>query len=407
VRVKLDYTKLSVACILLSLPLSWLVLQRDMGTKTVPTVRIASFNAAMNRKEPTAMLAELRAGSEQARKIAEVVQRADIDVLLLCELDRDEGEEAARVFAKDYLAVSQNGQKPIDFAHVLFAASNTGEPSGRDLDRDGKSDGPGDAYGYGKFRGQYAMALLSRHPIRSDAVRTFRMLPWSAMPNALRPAGYWSDEDWNALRLSSKSHWDVPVRIAGRDVHMLCSHPTPPAFDGAEDRNGCRNHDEIRFWLDYLTPERSQWIVDDQGARGGLAADSHFVVLGDLNCDPIDGDSKRDALLQLLAHPRVFDLSPKSAGGKQASLEQWALNAEHKGDAACDTADFEDEAPKAGAPGTGGPGNLRVDYALPSRSLYFANSAVYWPTQREPGGAIVGASDHRLVFVDVGFAPAK
>ena len=134
-RVKLDYTKLSVACILLSLPLSWLVLQRDMGTKTVPTVRIASFNAAMNRKEPTAMLAELRAGSEQARKIAEVVQRADIDVLLLCELDRDEGEEAARVFAKDYLAVSQNGQKPIDFAHVLFAASNTGEPSGRDLDR--------------------------------------------------------------------------------------------------------------------------------------------------------------------------------------------------------------------------------------------------------------------------------
>ena len=297
--MKLDYTKLSVACILLSLPLSWLVLQRDMGTNTVPTVRIASFNAAMNRAEPTAMLAELRAGSDQARKIAEVVQRADIDVLLLCELDRDDGEEAARVFAKDYLAVSQNGQKPIDFPHVFFAASNTGEPSGRDLDRDGKSDGPGDAYGYGKFRGQYAMALLSRHPIQTDAVRTFRMLPWSAMPNALRPSGCWSDEDWNALRLSSKSHWDVPVRIAGRDVHMLCSHPTPPAFDGAEDRNGCRNHDEIRFWVDYLTPDRSQWIVDDQGARGGLAADAHFVVLGDLNCDPVDGDSKRDALLQL------------------------------------------------------------------------------------------------------------
>jgi hypothetical protein len=251
------------------------------------------------------------------------------------------------------------------------------------------------------------MALLSRHPIRSDAARTFRMLPWSAMPQATRPAGYWSDEEWNALRLSSKSHWDVPVRIAGRDVHMLCSHPTPPAFDGAEDRNGCRNHDEIRFWLDYLTPDRAQWIVDDQGARGGLAADAHFVVLGDLNCDPVDGDSKRDVLLQLLAHPRVFDPAPKSTGGKQASLEQWALNAEHKGDAACDTADFEDEAPKADAPGTGGPGNLRVDYALPSRSLFFAASAVYWPTQREAGGAIVGASDHRLVFVDVGFAPAK
>ena len=35
-------------------------------------------------------------------------------------------------------------------------------------------------------------------------------------------------------------------------VHFLVSHPTPPTFDGAEDRNGTRNHDEIRFWADYI-----------------------------------------------------------------------------------------------------------------------------------------------------------
>ena len=55
------------------------------------------------------------------------------------------------------------------------------------------------------------------------------------------------------LPLSSKSHWDVPVRIGNVTLHLLASHPTPPAFDGAEDRNGRRNHDEIRFWSDYLT----------------------------------------------------------------------------------------------------------------------------------------------------------
>ena len=80
--VKLDYTKLSVACVLLSLPLSWLLLQRDMGTNAVPTVRIASFNAAMNRAEPNAMLAELRAGSDQARKIAAVALVSYIHVTL-------------------------------------------------------------------------------------------------------------------------------------------------------------------------------------------------------------------------------------------------------------------------------------------------------------------------------------
>lgn len=405
--MKLDYTKLTFVCLLLSLPLAWLVLHRDMAGQQVPTVRIATFNAAMNREQAGAMLQELRAGSDQARKIAEIVQRNDVDVLLVCELDRDDAEESARIFAAEYLAVGQNGQKPIEFAHRFVAPSNTGIPSGLDLDGDGRVDGPGDAFGFGRFPGQYAMAVLSRHPIRSDGARTFQKLPWSAMPSPLRPTGFWPDATWNALRLSSKSHWDVPIRVAGRDIHLLCSHPTPPAFDGAEDRNGCRNHDEIRFWVDYLTPDRATWIVDDAGLVGGLAADAHFVLLGDLNCDPSDGDSRREALLQLLAHPRVLDPAPVSSGAKQASIEQWGTNSSHRGDAALDTSDWDDQPAAPGAPGTGGPGNLRVDYALPSRSLHFAGSQVYWPTNREAGSSIVGASDHRLVWVDVGFAAAK
>ena len=66
------------------------------------------------------------------------------------------------------------------------------------------------------------------------------------------------EEELEVVRLSSKSHWDVPVKVGGHTVHVLASHPTPPTFDGEEDRNGRRNHDEIRFWADYVSPGKAE-----------------------------------------------------------------------------------------------------------------------------------------------------
>jgi endonuclease/exonuclease/phosphatase family metal-dependent hydrolase len=395
-----NYTKWTIACLVASLPLVYLVLTRPMPLPPIPVVRVASFNAALNRPEPGQLLAELRAGSESARHIAEIIQRCEVDVLLLCELDRDDAAESAKVFATDYLAKSQNGQRGIEFTFSYVGEVNTGEPSGMDLDGDGATNGPGDAFGFGRWQGQYGMAILSRHPIARERVRTFRTLAWSAMPAAMRPEGFYDDATWQQLRLSSKSHWDVPVRVLGQDVHLLCSHPTPPVFDGKEDRNGCRNHDEIRFWVDYLTPGKDAWIKDDAGVQGGLAEGAQFVVLGDLNCDPVDGDSRREALLQLLAHPRVQDPLPASEGGAQSSLDQWAGNALHKGAAERDTGDFADD-------GDSAPGNLRVDYVLPARSMTVVDAGVYWPAKSRDGHQPIGASDHRLVFVDLGFAAPK
>ena len=73
-------------------------------------------------------------------------------------------------------------------------------------------------------------------------------------PATPAPADWYSPEELAVFRLSSKSHWDLPIDIDGRTVHFLVSHPTPPVFDGPEDRNGTRNFDEIRFWADYVTP---------------------------------------------------------------------------------------------------------------------------------------------------------
>ena len=64
-------------------------------------------------------------------------------------------------------------------------------------------------------------------------------------------------------------------------VHVLAAHPTPPVFDGDEDRNGRRNFDEIRFSADYVTPNTGDYIYDDAGGTGGLKPGSRFVIMGD------------------------------------------------------------------------------------------------------------------------------
>lgn len=395
--MKLNYTVMALVCMGLSVPLVYHLATRNDGGEA-ETVRFATFNLALNRPESGALLAELRGGgSENAKKLAEIIQRTKVDVILLNELDRDDADEAMNVFADEYLSVSQGAQDPISFPFRYAAPVNTGVASGKDLDGDGKVEGAQDAYGYGRFPGQYGMAVLSRYPILEDQVRTFQALRWSAMPDPQRPEGYYPDEVWQHLRLSSKSHWDVPIGIGTRKdgyvVHALCSHPTPPAFDGEEDRNGCRNHDEIRFWVDYVTPDKAGWIVDDAGRKGGLAAGASFVVMGDLNCDPVDGDARREALLALLQHPRVQDPQPRSLGGPEQKMKQFGANMQHKGDAALDTGDFTDK------PGEG-PGNLRVDYVLPSKDLEVTQSGVFWPQAFEQTLKLAEASDHRLVWVE-------
>jgi endonuclease/exonuclease/phosphatase family metal-dependent hydrolase len=367
-------------------------------------LRIATFNASLNRSSAGQLERDLASGADpQAVAIATAIRRLRPDVLLLNEFDHDPRGRSAALFHDLYLAARRGDidAAPLRYRARFSAPVNTGEPTGLDLDRDGRSDGPGDAQGFGLFPGQYGMVVYSRHPIDHARVRSFQRLRWAELPGALLPPDWYSAEALAILRLSSKSHWDLPLRVArGRRIHLLASHPTPPAFDGPEDRNGRRNHDEIRLWADYLTPARSGWIIDDQGVRGGLAPAASFIIAGDLNADPHDGGSHPTAIGQLLDHPRVAATpAPRSEGAVAAALAQGGANREHKGPSAEDTADFGDAPPS--------PGNLRVDYVLPSRDLVVCASGVYWPaTPDAADAAALAATDHRLVWVDVGFDAA-
>jgi hypothetical protein len=366
--------------------------------------RFATFNASLNRGAEGQLMADLSTpDSQQAANVAEVIQRVRPDVLLVNEFDFDPDGRALALFQDNYLSVSRNGSRPIHYPYRFAAPSNTGVPAGFDLNNDGTVGGPDDAFGFGAFPGQFGMAVYSKYPIDAARARTFQTFRWRDMPGARLPDGWYSDEELAVLRLSSKSHWDLPIRIGKRTVHLLASHPTPPVFDGPEDRNGLRNHDEIRFWADYVSPRRSRYVYDDAGRRGGLAPGARFVIAGDLNADPLDGDSVPGAAQQLLDHPRVSDrFAPASLGGPAATDRQGGANLDHFGDPRFDTADFADTAP----------GNLRVDYVLPSRGLMVRGGGVFWPTPADPLFRLVGdfdptlpggfpTSDHRAVWIDV------
>ena len=375
------------------------------GPHAAGALRFATFNASLNRTRAGQLVEDLSTpDNAQARNVAETIQRADPDVVLVNEFDYDPA--AVDLFRDNYLEVGHNGAPPVDFPYSFVAPSNTGIPSGHDLDNNGTVGGGNDAFGFGEYAGQYGMVVYSKYPIATQRVRTFQTFRWADMPGALlpddpatsAPADWYSPAELADVRLSSKSHWDVPIRIGAETVHFLVSHPTPPVFDGAEDRNGKRNFDEIGFWADYVAGGRSaSYIYDDRGGRGGLSRGASFVIAGDQNSDPLDGDSVPGAIQQLLDHPAVNDSNaPTSAGGPEAAALQGGINTTHESDPAYDTADFADT----------NPGNLRADYVLPSQDLRIIGSAVFWPTTDSPLYRLTGAfpfptSDHRLVWVDL------
>ncbi|MEQ1514487.1 MAG: endonuclease/exonuclease/phosphatase family protein [Lysobacteraceae bacterium] len=368
-------------------------------------LRFATYNTSLYDETDGGLIRRLEAGDPAARNIAAVLQRVRPDVVLLNEFDYDAAGRAADLFQHDYLEVAQGtAGQPLRYPYRYLAPVNTGVPSGLDLDGNGIVGGDGrdrgnDAWGYGLHPGQYGMLVLSRYPIDSAQVRSFRLLKWSAMPDASSPIDprarryYYPEAIWHQLRLSSKSHWDVPVRTPQGVLHFLVSHPTPPVFDGPEDRNGARNADELRLWREYLDNESADasWLCDDGGQCGGLPAGERFVIAGDLNNDPIDGDGRHDAIRALIEHARVLRYpAPRSVGAEVAAREAGGANATQLGDPAEDTGDF---GPKTG--------NLRLDHLLPSTGLRVIGSGVFWPAPTSADAAIAGASDHHAVWIDL------
>jgi 3-phytase/alkaline phosphatase D len=312
--------------------------------------KFATFNANDLRT------GEVQGSDSHAKAAAEAIQWMNPDVLCLNEIAYDvpgvddattEGQNA-QAFVDNYLKVHQQPGLPIlDYPYIFFSPVNSGD---------------------GEFEGQYGMALFSKYPIDYENARTSRNFLWGDMPDNRAPHGHDNDT------LSSKSHWDVPIIINGTTVHVLMAHPISPDCE----LNISRNHDEIRFFADYIVNEG--YIYDDDDVYEGLAPDSKFVIMGDMNADPNEGNGA-EAICQLVENPLIdTSVFPSSIGGKEA--DDGGNPPEY------DTVDWD--------------GNLQVDYVLPSTNMEIIGSAVFWPADGEELLDMVeGASDHRLTWVDV------
>jgi hypothetical protein len=296
----------------------------------------------------------------------QVIAAAAPDILVLTAIDHDHDGHALGALAE---ALAARG---LTLSHRFARLPNTGLPTGRDLDGDGRLGRPRDAQGYGEFSGQAGMAILSRLPVDTGAVRDFSELLWADVPGTL----IGDDPASDVQRLSTTAHWEVPVILPnGVRLRVLAWYATPPVFDGPEDRNGRRNHDETAVWTA---------LID--GRLGVPPPEGPFVIAGGANLDPLDGDGRGAAMQALLSHPRMTDPRPASAEGAARAAGDGGVNVTHRGDPALDTADWPDA--------QGEPGNLRVDYVLPSSDLRILDAGVLWPAKDS-------GLRHGLVWVDL------
>ena len=361
-----------------------------LGTGVAPVssakaepLRVATWNVELSRKGPGLLLRDILRNDDPAiSQAADTIVQIDPDILLLTGFDWDHGLAAAGAFAE---MLRHKGSL---YPHLFAPKPNSGVTTGLDMDGDGRTGDARDAQGYGRFLGDGGLLLLSKWPLMRDEVTDFTSMKWVDLPGALLPevdgAPFPSAEVLNQQRLSSTGHWDIPVQIGTTTLHILAFAATPPVFDGPEDRNGKRNHDENAIWLRYLAGDLAQ-----------PPPEAPLVVMGNANLDLVDGEGLHDAILNLTNHPRMQDPRPSSAGAVEAAILQAGKNLNHAGDPGLDTADWSDET---------GPGNLRVSYVLPDNRLQVVDAGVFWPASNDPlRDLITGetAARHRLVWVDL------
>ena len=328
------------------------------------TLRIATYNADLSAAGPGLVLYDLRKKELPPQRAAAVavIAALDADVLLLTGIDYDlRGETLAALAAR----LAEAGAP---YPYLLPLRPNTGVPTGRDLDGNGQLHEPRDAQGWGRFPGEGGMAVLSRLPI-GDGIRDFSGFLWADLPGNLMPD---TDPARDIQRLHTTGAYEVPIALPdGKILRLLTFYASPPAFDGPEDRNGRRNHDEAAFWLRLMAGDLAE-----------APPAPPFVLLGQTSLDPRDGGGRPDALADLLAHPALQDSAPRGSHGR--------TDPGQKGDAALDTALYDKL------------GGLRVEVVLPSADLKLQAAGVLWPPESDQMAATLqAASRHRPVWVTI------
>lgn len=359
-------------------------LARDNGK-----IRLATMNAQLIAETEGELVAQLDGGEDpRAKKLAATLQTQRPNVVALTGFDYDEQQDAIKLFQEKYLAHGQDGLQPIQYRYSYAAPVNAGVDSGSDLNHDGTVGGAEDALGHGEFPGQGGMVVLSQLPIQESQVRTFNKLKWAELPNNRLSETAFTALERKFMPLMSRSLWDVPV-VSGRNtIHLVVTHLSSPRELGVEQAESARHRDQLQFVQDYLGQGGdANYIEDDAGRAGGLERAANFVLLGQLNSDPLEGSAQHRALHEIGAPGEFISEGASSFFRDRRDQDSTAVTdlRPHRTD------------------------GQRLNYVLSKRGASSVlDSGVFWPTENSERAALVPESDasglsYRLVWADVRF----
>lgn len=340
-------------------------------------VNVATVDADLSDEHDGDVLASLRTGQDStAQQLAASLQQTRPDVVVLTGIDVDAAGATLDALRSQYLEQGQDGGKPIDYQYSFAPQTNSGVPSGADLDGDGTVGSADDALGHGDFEGQGSLAVLSRLPIDRTAVRTFSDLLWKDLPDGHFAAAGYSALAASTLPLQSTSLWDIPLDIDGSGLHLLATSATPA--EGADGADEHRQADQLSFLTGYARGSSSlSGIHDDQGRTGPLAPHSRVVVAGALGGDADQDTTGSEPIQQLLTGLEQDDKAPT-----WGSTEPRALPTGSLGDPLRKLLADSARATRAGAGGDG-----RLDYVLPSSGLTLSSAGLEPATSSRETGA--------------------
>ena len=351
------------------------------GVGAGPSLRVAQYNIYFLGTDL------LQTDADQALAAAAVINRHDIDVQAINEFEYDlpngseppgsmDGGQNAQLFASKLVA----GNTGAPYVHTLQIMTNQGH------DWEGFDVASHDPYferrGLGSSPGPINYAVVSRYPILKEQVRVITEFAWTDLPDSLIPqiasdtgiqvpAGY---------PLFSKAVAIVPIQVDAEVVFLVMMHTIPPI---SHVLNPYRNHDElvaVRMLIEGTLP-----------GVAALPEGARFVLLGDFNSDPDDGDSLEGSIQPLLSHPLLQPLQPEGAGTVGSHPERNTF------EGACPAS------PPAPVPGLAS--QFQLDYLLPSTTFAPALAGgVFFPdhqTEAADWELACSGSDHMLVWAEL------
>ena len=241
-------------------------------------MRFQTFNASLNRSTAGELVADLSTPDDpQAATVAEIIQRTRPDVLLLNEFDFVPSGEAVDLFRENYLEVGHNGARPIHYRYAFIAPSNTGIPSGFDLDNNGTIGGRQRRVRLRRVPRPLRHGRAEQVPDRPRGCADLPEVPLGrhAGRDAARRPGHRRTRRLVLTRGARGRAAVEQVALGPADPGRAQDRPLPglpPDPAGLRRPRGPQRHPQLRRdpVLGRLRAAAAPYMYDDQGRHGGL-----------------------------------------------------------------------------------------------------------------------------------------